>query len=67
MMLTRCSGYFCRNCAEAETLVVESVDQLAHRFDALIQFRLIVTEPRAGKIIAPERLVNAVSSQLGHL
>src|SRR6185369_15152702 len=51
-------GILPQETGKAETFVVERVDQLAHRFDPAIEFRLVLPETFGREIVVLERVVN---------
>ena len=53
-------GVFPEELRKAETFVIEGVNEFAHRLDAPVQFALKLSQPRGGKIIVIESIVNCI-------
>src|SRR5205085_8839569 len=60
-------GIFPQKTRKAKSVVIECINQLAHRLDTAIDFRLILSEALGGKVVVIEGVVNRVGSKLRHL
>src|SRR5215213_6320217 len=52
---------------EAKAFVVKRVDQLAHRLNPAVEFRLVLAESRGGEVVMVESVVNGVRGEFRHL